>query len=162
MVLFIALAARSFQLTILSSAELANIAKMQQKRAYDTKVLIREFQQDINNFNALSPSYNILDKNISSSTDVLLSLERGKLSREVKELRSQHEKLSKEVLSLNDNLKNLSKMEEDSLQRIIDAYDRIQNRSKWFNFSVNFLMGIFTSVIGSIIYKLSLFNNSVF
>lgn len=153
MVLYIALAARSFQLTILSNAELANIAQTQQKRAYDTKVLIRAFQQDINNFNTLSSSYDILDKNISSSTDVLLSIERRKLSTEVNELRSRHEKLSKEVLSLQENLKNLSRMEEDSAKRIIEEYDRMYNRSKWFDFSINFLMGIFASVLGTIIYK---------
>ena len=37
---------------------------------------------------------------------------------------------------------------------MVDAYDRIHERSKWFDFSVNFLMGIFTSVLGAIIYKL--------
>ena len=154
MVLYIALTARSFQLSILSSHELANLANMQYKRANDTKVLIRDLQKDINTFNALSPSYDILKKHVERTTDFLLSTERGKLSREVNELRSQHHKLSKEILSLQDNLKSLSKLEEDSVQRMVDAYDRIHERSKWFDFSVNFLMGIFTSVLGAIIYKL--------
>jgi hypothetical protein len=39
------------------------------------------------------------------------------------------------------------------MQQIIKVYDRIHKSEKWFNFSVNFLMGVIASILGSIIYS---------
>jgi predicted nucleic acid-binding Zn-ribbon protein len=151
LVLFIALASRAFQLTILSHQELSNLAKMQYQRSSETDVLIKQAEREINKFNESSSSYAILSKTINKNMQ--LSAERGKLLREVDELKSQHENLSREIQLLQDNLKDLSKVEEDRVKRIVIAYEKIHNKSKYFDFSVNFLMGVLASLIASIIYK---------
>ncbi len=126
---------------------------MQRQKAIETTVLMKEFQENINKLKALSPSYDILLEKLQYSDNVRLSMERRKLLKEINELKSQHQKLSKEVQSLQDSLSNLSKMEERGVQQIINAYNRLQNSEKRFDFFVNFLMGVIASIIGSIIYK---------
>jgi cell division protein FtsB len=153
LLLFAILIARAVQLSFLSPG-LVEISNIQRDKAFETKALIRELQQNINKLKALSPSYDILGENAQYSDNVLLSMERGKLLKEINGLRSQHQMLSKEVQSLQDSLSSLSKIEERGMQQIIDAYDRIHRSEKWFNFIVNFLMGVITSLVGSIIYKL--------
>ncbi len=152
LVLFTIIFARAIQLTFLSPG-LIEIANMQRQKAIETTVLMKEFQENINKLKALSLSYDILLEKLQYSDNVRLSMERRKLLKEINELKSQHQKLSKEVQSLQDSLSNLSKMEERGVQQIINAYNRLQNSEKRFDFFVNFLMGVIASIIGSIIYK---------
>jgi transposase len=145
---------RAIQLMILSP-QLGEIYRRQHAKALETQALFKEIQKEIGKIAALRPQHEILLEKLRDPEYALLAKEKSRLTKEINELNSQYSKLLNEIQLLKETAGDLKNTEERTMEQIINLYERMHKGEKWFNFIVNFSLGVFSSILAAIFYNLA-------
>lgn len=86
-------------------------------------------------------------------SNVALDKEKDRLLREIDNLKTEQRKMAAEMSKLQRNIDNLLKFEEDSIEQILEVYNRISEKENKYNFVINFLLGAVASIVASFIYS---------
>jgi len=149
LVLYIVLLSRAFQLQILSSQIIKERYNQQHAKSLETRKSITDLQQSLDKLST--------DQKKLVTDTIILGAEKGKLLKEIDELKPQYIKLSNDIQLLQKTLRDLSILQEKESEQILTMYDQIYRKenwvSKWANSFMTFLSGIIASIIASIIYS---------
>ncbi|MGD0918150.1 MAG: hypothetical protein ABSB22_16995 [Thermodesulfobacteriota bacterium] len=145
---FVVIIARMIQLSLFSS----DLYKIQSSMSSETKALTSELAGKIGKF---ATEKDEINESLKALEQKLLVSEKGELLKEIGDLRLQHQKLMAEVQNLQERVTNLSALEEKTIARILDAYERALKKQRKFEFIINFILGVLSSIIASLLYSLA-------
>jgi predicted nuclease with TOPRIM domain len=147
-VTFVVIILRVIQLSLFS----AEMYKIQFSTSSETKALVSELSSKISK---LAAQREAIDKSFKTLEQKFLTLQKNELLKEIRDLRFQHQKLVGEIQNLQERVTNLSALEEKTITRILDAYERTAKKQGKFEFVINFILGVFSSIIASLLYSLA-------
>jgi predicted nuclease with TOPRIM domain len=118
----------------------------------ETKALKSELTDKINEFTTEKET---IDNSLKALEQKLLVSKKNELLKEISDLRLQHQRLMAEVQNLQERVTGLSAVEEKTITRILGAYERTLKKQRKFEFVINFVLGVFSSIIASLLYSLA-------
>jgi hypothetical protein len=145
---FALIIARMIQLSLFS----AELYKIESSMSSETKALKSELTDKINQFAAEREA---IERSLNTIEQRLMVAEKNELLKEIGDLRLQHQKMVAEVQNLQERVTNLSAVEDKAITRILGAYERTLKKQRKFEFIINFVLGIFSSIIASLLYSLA-------
>jgi ABC-type sugar transport system permease subunit len=146
--MFFLIMARMIQLSLFS----AELYKIQSSMSSETKALKSELTDKINEFAAEREA---IDNSLKALEQRLLVAKKNELLKEIGDLRLQHQRLVAEVQNLQERVSGLSAVEEETITRILGAYEQTLKKQRKFEFVINFVLGVFSSIIASLLYSLA-------
>jgi len=146
--MFVMIVARLFQLSILSGEQYKILSSMSREAG----TLGSELAGGVNRITAGKEK---IDESLKALEQKLMVSKKSELLKDMGDLRLQHQKLIAEVQNLQERVKDLSALEEKTVKHILDAYERALKKQRKFEFIINFILGVFSSIIASLLYSLA-------
>lgn len=140
--------ARMLQLSLFST----ELYKIQSSMSSETKKLTSELAGKINEFKTRKEA---VDQSLRALEQKLLTSEKDELLKDIDNLKMQHQELMAEIQNMQERVTNLSALEERTITRILGAYERTAKKQNRFDFIINFILGVVSSIVASMIYNLA-------
>ena len=145
---FVMIMARMFQLIVISD----QLYKIQSSMSAETKALRSELTGKINKFASEGET---IEQSLKALEQKLLVSKKNDLIKEIGDLKLQYQKLVAEVQNLQERVTGLSALEEKTITRLLGVYAQTVKKQHKFEFVINFILGVFSSIIASLLYSLA-------
>jgi phage host-nuclease inhibitor protein Gam len=145
---FMMIVARIFQITLLYR----EMYKIQSSMSSETQALKSELTGKIAQFAADREK---IERSLREIEQRLIIAEKTELLKEIGDLRLQHQRLATEVRGLEESLTKLSALEKETITSILNAYEQTAKRQGKFEFIITFVLGVFSSIVASVLYSLA-------
>lgn len=126
--------------------------KIQSSMSSETKILKSELTGKIKQFAA---DRERIERSLKEMEQRLMVAEKNELLKEIGDLRVQHQKVAAEVQGLEESVARLSALEKETITRILNAYEQTAKQQRKFEFVVTFVLGVFSSIVASLLYSLA-------